>query len=164
MGINHRQNRPFASDGHTRAFVRSSVPRAGSIVEFFTDATEGSLIYPSAICSLPHPTFTSSSVPCVRIFTFLYINFFLLDIHAKVSYGMVTRSCGRPQLRAGGHGAPAVFPIGKSAAIFHYPTRQCICLFRPPPATSAFPATALTLEKVSCRYLCFDTGRALRWP
>jgi len=26
-GINHRQNRLFASDGHTRAFVRSSVPR-----------------------------------------------------------------------------------------------------------------------------------------
>lgn len=27
MGINHRQNRPFASDGRTRAFVRS-FPRA----------------------------------------------------------------------------------------------------------------------------------------
>ncbi|KYM97441.1 hypothetical protein ALC62_11733 [Cyphomyrmex costatus] len=72
---------------------------------------------------------------------------------------MVTRSCGRPQLRASGHGAPAVFPTGKSAAIFHYPTRQCICLFRPPPACSSYPpAAALTLEKVSCRYLCFDTG------
>jgi len=52
---------------------------------------------------------------------------------------MVTRSCGRPQLRAGGHGAPAVFPTGKSAAIFHYPTRQCICLFRPPPAILLLP-------------------------
>ncbi|TGZ36176.1 Uncharacterized protein DBV15_07257 [Temnothorax longispinosus] len=60
---------------------------------------------------------------------------------------MVTRSCGRPQLRAGGHGAPAVFPTGKSAAIFHYPTRQCICLFRPPAASSSFPATTPNSRK-----------------
>ncbi|EZA51814.1 hypothetical protein X777_09571, partial [Ooceraea biroi] len=45
---------------------------------------------------------------------------------------VVTRTCGRPRLRAGDYGTPAVFPTGKSAAIFHYPTRQCICLFRPP--------------------------------
>ncbi|KOC67503.1 hypothetical protein WH47_10955 [Habropoda laboriosa] len=30
-----------------------------------------------------------------------------------------------------GPGAPAVFPTGKSAAIFHCPTRQCICLLQP---------------------------------
>lgn len=37
-----------------------------------------------------------------------------------------------------GTGAPAVFPTGKSAAIFHCPTRQCICLLHTPSTHSIY--------------------------
>lgn len=65
-----------------------------------------------------------------------------------VSHRRVT--CGCPQLRASDHSAPAVFPAGKSTAIFHYPTRQCICLFHPPrrdPSLPAIHSPFRTLEK-----------------
>lgn len=155
MGINHRQNRPFASDGHTRASARRLDRRVLNGRD--RGLADLSHRYLFALSSHFDLLLLRSLRSHFHFFIFI-IFFFFRSIRARVSYGMVTRSCGRPQLRAGGHGAPAVFPTGKSAAIFHYPTRQCICLFRPPAASTSFPAAALTLEKVSCRYLCFDTG------
>ncbi|KZC07532.1 hypothetical protein WN55_08303 [Dufourea novaeangliae] len=44
-----------------------------------------------------------------------------------VRHGTETYLIPGPACSHGGTGAPTVFPTGKSAAIFHCPTRQCIC-------------------------------------
>jgi len=131
----------------------------------------------NAICSFPLQAMPPA-VLRVRISTsfffsslYIYIYFpFSLSLFSVVSSdarggllhgrGGNTYLRGRPRLLpAGGHGAPAVFPTGKSAAIFHYPTRQCICLLCPPAPPTLPARPAPTRKSVVPLPVRSDTGR-----
>lgn len=142
MGINHRQNRPFASDGHPRAFVRSSLPHwlDGRVLNGrdrrLADLSQRYLFALSYFYLLLRSLRSH--------FHSFYIFFcFFRSIHARVFYGMVTRSCGRPRLRAWQPWRTSSFPHREICSNFSLPdATMYLPVPSSSPASSSFHATA----------------------